>query len=66
MLLKRMYIKLKPKILKIKYLILLTWLLLLFLMPKPMKLKKKQPNITNLATDAALTAFEKKILMLVI
>ena len=29
-------------------------------MPKPMKLKKKQPNITNLATDAALTAFEKK------
>ena len=29
-------------------------------MLKPMRLKKNKPNITNLATDVALTAFEKK------
>ena len=56
MLLKKMYIILRTKILKIKYLILLTQLLILLLNAKINQVKNEIPSITNLATTAALNA----------
>ena len=53
MLLKKMYIMLRSKILKIKYLILLTYQLILFLINK---IKNEITSINNLATNASLNA----------
>ena len=58
-----MFILLGSKILKMKYLILLTQLLLLLtLNPEINKAKKKMPSITNLATTATPIVVENKIL----
>ena len=54
MLLKKVYIILRTKILKIKYLILLTQLLILPLNTKINQVKNEIPSIANLATTAAL------------
>ena len=57
-----MYILLRAKILKIKYLILVTELLILHttLDARINEIKSETPSITNLATPTASTAVENK------
>ena len=55
---KKMYIRLRWKILKIKYLILATNKTY---NAKINEVKNKIPNITNLATTTVLTAVENKV-----
>ena len=61
MLLKKMYIIIRSRTLKIKYLNLLTQQIILILILKKNEVKGQIPSITNLATTAALIAVENKI-----